>query len=349
MYLLDAMGTIEEGAEIAVNKCIKVHPKDRVLIIADDPSKDIGMAIRTEALKITEKVRFYNLDLPTYGGRPIKFIPPTLIEAVWGATVTFFVAGAYEGELETLREPFLKLAMQHARHAHMIGVSEEIMKTGMCVDYDEVSRITDNLFRILSTVREMHITSKAGTDLAVTLHPDMKWIPCSGVVDAIGEWDNLPSGEVFTAPYSLEGKMVVDGTTGDWIGTKYDGKVDYQETPLEINVEHVDGGSYLKDVRCEHDELLADFKKYVGSWKCASRVGELGLGTNIFLEDIIGNILQDEKLPTVHVAFGDPYHDKTGADWTCDTHIDLLMRKCDVEADGKKIMTEGVYTEEVTG
>lgn len=341
------MGTIEKGAEVAVNKCLMVKPEDRVLIAADDPSKDIGMAIRLKALELTEQVRFFNIDLPVYGGRPIKAMPQTLAQAIREATVTFFVADAYEGELRTLREPFLKLAMQSARHAHMVGVNKQIMETGMCVDYDEVLRITNKVFDIVSAAKEMHITSPAGTDFLVTLDPNFKWIPCPGVIDKRGTWDNLPSGEVFTAPLSLEGRLVVDGTVGEWIGIKYNGKLDYEETPLDITVTHENGGSYLKDVKCGHKELLADFKKYVSDGKYSSRVGELGIGTNIFLKEIIGNILQDEKFPTVHVAFGDPYHDKTGANWTSDHHIDLLMRKCSIIVDGREIMSEGSYTKKV--
>ena len=62
--------SIEDGATVAVTKCMKVKKSDSVLIVADNPSKEIGMAIRQKALEITDKVRFFNLDLPTYGGRP---------------------------------------------------------------------------------------------------------------------------------------------------------------------------------------------------------------------------------------------------------------------------------------
>jgi leucyl aminopeptidase (aminopeptidase T) len=343
------MGTIEEGAEIAVNKCMKIHSKDRVLIVADNPSKDIGMAIRTAALAVTEKVRFFNLDLPTYGGRPIMSMPSSLQEAIGRSTATFFVANAFEGELQTLRVPFLKLAMQNARHAHMVGVTKKIMETGVCVDYDEVSRITDNLFDLLTKAKEVHVTSAAGTDFTATLDPTIRWKKDNGVIDTDKEWENLPSGEIFTAPGSLEGRLVVDGTVGEWIGIKYEGKVDYQETPIDIEVEHSPEGSYLKSVKCKHKELLADFEKYLQVNRYASRVGELGFGTNIFLEELIGIILQDEKFPTVHVAFGDPYHDKTGANWSCNSHIDVLMRECNIVVDGQQIMKEGKYTEIITG
>ena len=117
-------GKLKEGADIAVNKCMKVGPDDSVLIISDDDSKDIGMAIRQASLEITDMVRFFNLDLPAYGGRPIPGMPESLVDAVQKSSVTFFVAGAREGELQTLREPLIKLVMQRARHAHMVGITK---------------------------------------------------------------------------------------------------------------------------------------------------------------------------------------------------------------------------------
>jgi len=339
--------SIEDGAKVAVTKCTKVTESDSVLIVADGASKDIGMAIRKQSLEITDKVRFFNLDLPAYGGRPLKAMPDSLVEAVKKATVTFFVAGPAEGELETLRGPFLQLCVQKARHAHMVGVDEKIMKTGMCVDYDKVAAVTDRLYQMLVNAKEIKVTSPAGSDFTATFDSSMKWIPCSGIIDRMGQWDNLPSGEVFTAPKTFQGRLVIDGTVGDWIEVKYMGKVDYQKTPLVIDVEHVNGGSYIKDISCEQRDLLADFTAYVRSEPNASRVGEIGLGTNIFLKEIIDNILQDEKFPTVHVAFGDPYHEKTGASWTSDYHIDLLMRRCSIWLDGRQIMDQGKYVKEI--
>jgi len=216
------------------------------------------------------------------------------------------------------------------------------------VDYDKVKEVTDRLFNLLADAEEIHVTSPAGTDFTATFDTGMRWIPCSGIVDKRGEWDNLPSGEVFTAPKTFNGRLVVDGTIGDWLEEKYSAK-DLAETPLTIDVEHEIGGSFLKDVTCKNKELLKDFKSYVEAEANASRVGEIGLGTNVFLEELFGNILQDEKFPTVHVAFGDPYHEKTGATWVSDYHIDLLMRKCSIWVDGRQIMNKGQYISEILG
>ena len=53
---------------------------------------------------------------------------------------------------------------------------------------------------------------------------------------------------------------------------------------------------------------------------------------------MIGVLLQDEKIPGVHLAFGDPYGSQTGAPWKSRTHIDVLTRDCDVWIDDEQVI-----------
>ncbi|MEW5936340.1 MAG: hypothetical protein AB1665_00785 [Candidatus Thermoplasmatota archaeon] len=342
------MDDLMDGLDTAIEQCMGVTKKDRILIVADTASKNIGLVLKQEGLKKTKHVRFFDLDMPAYGGRPLRAMPQGLLEALDDATVTFFLAAPKEGELKTVREPFLQKVIRRARHAHMVGVTEEIVRTGLRADYEKIEAVTMRLYEVLSKTREVAVRSPAGTDLRITFSPHVKWIPCTGILRRVGEWDNLPSGEVFTAPENIEGTAVVDGTVGDWIGDKYKERVDYRSTPLIVEI-GTDEGPYLRSVRCRHPELLTDFQNYTGEERCASRVGEVGFGTNIFLKEFIGNILQDEKFPGAHIAFGDPYHEKTRAGWSCSHHIDLVMRECSVWADGKQIMERGRYVNLLNG
>ncbi|MBN1283312.1 MAG: aminopeptidase, partial [Proteobacteria bacterium] len=74
------------------------------------------------------------------------------------------------------------------------------------------------------------------------------------------------------------------------------------------------------------------------------RVGEFAIGTNVALTKLIGNLLQDEKFPGVHVALGSPYPDKTGASWESKAHNDGVMRDPTVVVDGSTIMERGRFT-----
>jgi leucyl aminopeptidase (aminopeptidase T) len=179
------------------------------------------------------------------------------------------------------------------------------------------------------------VRSAAGTDLHARFAPTMTWVKTSGLIKP-EYWSNLPAGEVFTTPATVDGTFVVDGTVGDYLCPKYG---DLSAHPLTLEI--VDG--YLRDGYCTNRDLLRDFMAYCSAEENGDRVGEFALGTNIAVERMIGNLLQDEKVPGVHIAFGNPYGSQTGADWTCGTHIDAITRHCDVWADGQQIMAGGRF------
>jgi len=58
---------------------------------------------------------------------------------------------------------------------------------------------------------------------------------------------------------------------------------------------------------------------------------------------VIGQILQDEKYPGIHIAFGNPYGAHTGAQWYSSTHIDVVGRDFDIWVDGAQIMRNGQF------
>ena len=71
-------------------------------------------------------------------------------------------------------------------------------------------------------------------------------------------------------------------------------------------------------------QLEGDFWAYTHTDENSDRVGEFAIGTNLGVERVIGNILQDEKFPGIHIAFGNPYGEHTGAPWRSGTHIDVV-------------------------
>ena len=83
--------------------------------------------------------------------------------------------------------------------------------------------------------------------------------------------------------------------------------------------------------------------RYCHTDENSDRVGEFAIGTNIGVHDVIGNILQDEKIPGVHIAFGNPYGAHTGATWYSSTHIDVVGRNFDIWVDGRQIMRSGAF------
>lgn len=326
---------MQVGAENALS-CMSVGEKDRVFILTDYARGNIARLIAAGALarRASVTVRF----MEDYGQRPLTTFPEEMRQDLIHArpTVTYYVATGQPGEI-AFRIPFLPFLVNElkVRHGHMIGIDDQLMAEGMCADYDEVYRTTHAVYDIVEHAQTIHVTSEKGSDVTASFHPEWKWIPCDGRYDKQGKWGNLPEGEVFTAPATLNGVLVCD-VLGDFFSEKYG----VLKHPLIIDVK--DG--YITDIRSEDAAIAKDVRDYLFSSPNGNRAGEFAIGTLTSLQRLSGNLLQDEKMPGLHVAFGDPYPGSTGADWSASTHVDVIPSKCTIEVDGRVIMRDGKFT-----
>lgn len=330
--------SLENGCEVIVNTCMSISENDKVVIVTDNESKKIADCIREKVLDITPDTRYFNLDI--YGERPLNRLPDTIDKKATEATVTFFVAKTIKGELDTVRMPFFNAGVNGGRHAHMMNITEEIVEKGIDVDYERVEEFTQKVHSVAKKATDMRIKTDKGTDLSVEVGR-FKWVAATGISKQAGDWLNLPDGEVYTAPDTMDGTVVADGTMGDY----FDGMFSLDEienAELTLTIKTFDRPKVV-DIDCKDTELKEEFTQYVNEYECSQIVGEVGLGTNIFLEELIGNILMDEKHPTAHIAFGDPNDNMTFAGWKCPKHVDLVLQDCDIWLDDEMIMEKGTY------
>ena len=140
---------------------------------------------------------------------------------------------------------------------------------------------------------------------------------------------------MFTSPASVDGVLAAE-TLGDWFSERYG----LFAEPARFRIKDARVVEVSMPAR---PDIEAEIRAYLATESCSNRVGEFAIGTNIGLDSVVGNFLQDEKLPGVHIAFGDPYAGETGADWQCSTHVDALSTHTDVEVDGRPIMAGGRF------
>ena len=112
---------------------------------------------------------------------------------------------------------------------------------------------------------------------------------------------------------------------------------------LEPPVRFIVRGGRVAGVETANGELSEELRAYLAQHPNSSRAGEFAIGTNVGLTRIVGNFLQDEKFPGVHVAFGDPYGFETGADWQCPSHVDVLSSHATVSVDDRPLMENGRF------
>ncbi|HEV2139713.1 MAG TPA: aminopeptidase [Candidatus Dormibacteraeota bacterium] len=315
--------------------CLNIGPADRVCIIRDRPRLHIAEAIEQEVRSAGAAVATWTMEDELR--RPATSFPRTLADEIirFRPTASFFVGTGMKGEL-AFRQPMLRLLCDqlHCRHGHMIGIDDLLMTDGMAADYDEIYRMTRKVYEIARQARTITVNTGLGTDLVATFSPALRWVPSDGRYWEQGRWGNLPEGETFTSPLSVDGVLAAE-ELGDWFAEKYG----LLTPPVRLVIK----AGRLVSVETPDAQLAGEIREYTTQHPNSSRVGEFAIGTNVALTRIVGNFLQDEKFPGVHIAFGHPYGRETGADWDCPSHVDALASHATVAVDGHRIMENGRF------
>jgi aminopeptidase len=146
---------------------------------------------------------------------------------------------------------------------------------------------------------------------------------------------NLPSGEVFTAPYATEGEVTFD------VPMTFRG-----QRIQDVWLQFEDGEVVDHDAAAGAD-VIADI---LDTDEGARRLGELGVGMNRGIDRSTNSILFDEKMAgTVHLALGRAYGaclpDGEEGNGSA-THSDLITDLRDggrLEVDGEVIQRDGTF------
>jgi aminopeptidase len=321
------------GARNAIHVCLRVQPEEKVCVITDEATEEIAGAIVAELEKLGSPHRVWVLE--DVAERPLKDLPAEIAADLETSQVSIFAVWAQRNELRSRMQMTDVVNRKKIRHAHMVNINRQIMLEGMRADFQKVDRLSAKVVAMVRKASRVRAKTAAGTDLIADLNPNYRWLKTSGIISA-EKWGNLPGGEIFTTPGEVNGTFVIDGVVGDYLCTKFG---NLQETPLTVRMK----GNRLTEAHSENRELENDFWKYTHTDENSDRVGEFAIGTNIDLKDVIGQILQDEKYPGVHIAFGNPYGAHTGAEWDSSTHIDVVGRKFNIWVDDEQIMREGKF------
>ena len=321
------------GARNAIQTCLRVRPGERVVIVTDRETEEIAASLADQAREAGAPCETHIMD--DYGARPMLTLPLSIQAALERADVSIYAGQPKEGELAFRRALTAIIDRRQIRHAHMVAISHRIMVEAMRANFDEVDAISCRLRDRAEMAKTIVATSPAGSRIEATFDPAIKWLKTSGLIST-SKWGNLPGGEVLTAPARVDGIYVADGVVGEYLCARYG---DLQANPLSVTIEN----SRIVDVQCDRSDLVRDFRAYTATDENSDRVGEFAIGTNIAVQDVIGNILQDEKLPTLHLAFGHPYSEHTGANWRSSTHIDIVGRRFDIWFDSEQVMADGRF------
>jgi leucyl aminopeptidase (aminopeptidase T) len=321
------------GARNAIRVCLAVQPSERVTVITDRECEEIAASLVHELEQVGAEHRLFVLE--DVAPRPLTALPAIIAEDLTRSQVSIFAVHVQTNELRSRMEMTDIVNRRRMRHAHMVNINRQIMLEGMRADYHKVDRLSARVLDLVRVAREIRATTPAGSDFVATLNPAYRWLTTSGLLSP-DKWGNLPGGEIFTTPGEVNGTFVIDGVVGDYLCERFGS---LEATPLTVQIKN----NRLTEAYSTNKELESAFWSYTHTDENSDRVGEFAIGTNIELTHVIGHILQDEKFPGIHIAFGNPYGAHTGADWYSSTHIDVVGTRCDIWVDEQQIMRDGQF------
>src|SRR5215469_11316006 len=199
------------GARNAVDTCLAVQPDERVALIADRASCAVAASL-SEALSEIH-ARTTSLLLEDFGPRPMREAPRAVLQALEQADVGILAVNPQPGELAARMAIVRVVERRRIRYAHMVGVTPEIMQQGMRADYRMVDRLSEKLRERMLRAEKLTVKTEAGTSFAAHFDRSLDWVKTSGLISP-RYWSNLPAGEVFTTPATVDGTFVCDATAG---------------------------------------------------------------------------------------------------------------------------------------
>jgi aminopeptidase len=321
------------GARNAIRVCLNVQPTERVTVISDRECADIAASLVHEIEAVGAPYNAFILE--DVAQRPLIDLPKAIAEDMEKSQVSILAVHVQRNELGSRMQLTDIVNRRKMRHGHMVNINRQMMLEGMRADFHKVDRLSSKVIDIVRNAKEVRATTRGGSNFTATLNPKYKWLKTSGLISP-DKWGNLPGGEVFTTPGNVEGTLVIDGVVGDFLCEKYHS---LEASPLTLRVKD----NRLIEAHSDNKELENDFWRYTHTDENSDRVGEFAIGTNIELKEVIGHILQDEKFPGIHIAFGDPYGAHTGADWKSTTHIDVVATHFNIWVDDRQIMADGKF------
>ncbi|WEL22047.1 Leucyl aminopeptidase (aminopeptidase T) [Halorhabdus sp. BNX81] len=299
-----------------MGQCLALDSEESCLIVTDDERRPIGEALYAVASETTDEAMIIQYPPGDQHGEE----PP---EPVATAMASADVVLAPTTKSLTHTRARTDTTDAGGRVATLPGITEEVFKTGLAVDYEEIRAASERLLEAVEHATELRVTSPEGTD--ITLQPgDREWQLDTGIVHDPGAMSNLPAGEIFLSPETADGTIVVTGTMAPH-GLLEEG----HSIRLEVEdgyVTDIDDDTIREQVETAAEEVGED----------AYNLAELGIGTNVGVSQLVGSVLLDEKAGgTVHFAVGDDAG--IGGDTDAPIHLDGILRNPTVYADGEEI------------
>jgi len=308
-----------DSSIIALKDYLGLKKAETLLIISDETKREIGQTLLEAGKQLCKEAFLVEMKQREINGEE----PPIQISELMKMVDVVICPTA---KSLTHTDARRNAAKEGVRIATMPGISIDTMVRCLSAEAQKVVDLSLKVKSILEPASEIRVVTEKGTDITMPMK-GRKVIESTGVLVNKGDSGNLPSGEVYLAPWEdkSNGVVVIDGSLAG---------VGMLEEPVTVKVkngfaEEITGGHQARKFKDMIDKVGRE----------ARAVAEFGLGTN-YKAQLCGMILEDEKVyGTIHIAFGNNV--SMGGNINVKSHIDGLVIEPDVYVDGKIIMQKG--------
>jgi leucyl aminopeptidase (aminopeptidase T) len=317
MSISEPLPDLGPAVETVIGKSLAVRPGEDVLVIVDQPTREIGEALRDRAAAAGADAVLAVMDPRANDGTEP---PRSIARALLGCDV--FIAPTSRSLSHTTAR---KAASDRgARGATMPGVTADMLARVMAVDFDLMAARSRAVAAVLDAGSLARVTCPRGTDLTLDLS-GRAGLSDDGDLTAPGAFGNLPCGEGFIAPLGGEGRIAATSLA----------PLGISEEPAVLTVV----GGRIVDAAGGLGPRYIERLRAHGEPGC--NLAELGVGTND-RAILTGNVLEDEKLlGSIHVAFGASAG--IGGTVSVPIHLDVVVLDASLEVDGTSVLEAGAF------
>lgn len=311
---------LRNAAETAIHTCLRLTGEESCAIVTDDDRLEVGTALYEVARGVTDDAVLLRYPPGEQHGAE----PPVPVAEAMRASETFLAPTTKSLSHTRARG---RATDAGVRGATLPGITPAVFVTGLDADYGAIADSCASLYERLTGAERLTVETDLGTDL--TVEPgDRAWREDTGLIHDPGAFSNLPAGEVFVAPATASGTVVVDGTM-----MPHGLLEDDRHVRLEVEdgfVTEISDPAVREQVETAAESVGRD----------AQNLAELGIGANLGVGELVGSVLLDEKAAgTVHVAIGDDAG--IGGDTEAPIHLDGVIREPKVTVDGTPLELPG--------
>lgn len=304
--------------------CGNLQPRERLLILCDAKTKELGERFAEEATEMQATVNLMEVNTLTKAGQePPEEVVAQMVESDLIMSLCSFSLAHSQARISA--------SEKGARFLSMPDYSWDLLSDeSLMVDFHKQAPTVTKVAELLSNGDRVHVKSAKGTD--ITLHiTGRTGNNCPGFTQKAGDLGSPPDIEANVSPLETlsNGTVVVDGSiTMPEIGlltspvtlTVKEGRI----TTIESS-----NSDYVKILTTIFEDK--DSKRRV--------LAECGIGLNPKAQ-LTGIMLTDEgTLGTVHFGFGSNF--SVGGQNQVDFHLDFVLKDISVWVDDRQLFSEG--------